>query len=143
MSDWSLERAKQIATRAHAGAVDMSGQPYIQHPLRVMGAVEGEVAKAAAVLHDVLEDTPVTADDLRAEGCPEEVLEAVQALTLARDESYEAYLLRVRKNPIALKVKFADIADNTDERRLATLSPEEAQRLRQKYARARVLLGKE
>src|SRR5947208_14635665 len=73
----TIERALQIAARAHEGQVDKEGLPYILHPLRVMDGVEGTEAKIVAVLHDAIEDTPVTADDLRREGFDEAVVAAV------------------------------------------------------------------
>ncbi|GGS30735.1 HD domain-containing protein [Actinokineospora fastidiosa] len=103
--------AVRIAREAHDGQVDKSGRPYIGHPLRVMAAVDGQHERMAAVLHDVIEDTPVTADDLRAAGCPDEVVTAVVALSKVDGEDQDAYLARVAANPLAVTVKRADIAD--------------------------------
>jgi GTP diphosphokinase / guanosine-3',5'-bis(diphosphate) 3'-diphosphatase len=75
----TIEKALQIAAKAHEPQVDKHGQPYILHPLRVMSAVEGEEARIVAILHDVIEDTSVTADDLRREGFGEEVMAAWSA----------------------------------------------------------------
>ena len=77
----TLERAIEIAAAAHAGQVDKAGQPYILHPIRVMLRVTGSHARMAAILHDVVEDTPVTIDQLVGEGFPAEVVAAVIALT--------------------------------------------------------------
>ncbi len=77
-----------------------------------MLAVEGWDARTAAVLHDVIEDTPVTADDLRDEGIPERVVEAVVALTHREEDTYEAYIEALAPNPLARQVKLADLADN-------------------------------
>jgi (p)ppGpp synthase/HD superfamily hydrolase len=112
----TLERAIEIAVRAHAGqlypARDGERGPYVLHLFRVMLAVEGWEARATAVLHDVIEDTPVTADDLREEGIPERVVEAVAALTHRDEDSYEAYVDALGPNPLAREVKLADLADN-------------------------------
>nr|WP_042194306.1 HD domain-containing protein [Kibdelosporangium sp. MJ126-NF4]CEL21235.1 Guanosine-3',5'-bis(Diphosphate) 3'-pyrophosphohydrolase [Kibdelosporangium sp. MJ126-NF4]CTQ96198.1 Guanosine-3',5'-bis(Diphosphate) 3'-pyrophosphohydrolase (EC 3.1.7.2) [Kibdelosporangium sp. MJ126-NF4] len=135
-----LDDAIRIARDAHAGQVDKSGKPYIDHPLRVLARVKGAHAQMAAVLHDVIEDTPVTADDLRAQGCPENVVTAVVALSKVKDEAMPDHLRRVAADPIAVQVKRADIADNTDPVRLAALDTETQNRLREKYAEAIRLL---
>ncbi|WP_433269767.1 HD domain-containing protein [Actinosynnema sp. CS-041913] len=137
---FTVDDAIRIARAAHDGQVDKSGRPYIDHPLRVMGRVSGEHARMAAVLHDVLEDTAVTADDLRAAGCPTGVVDTVIALSHLPDEPQEDYLRRVAADPVAVAVKRADIADNTSPPRLALLDQPTQDRLRAKYARALHLL---
>ncbi|MCE7011588.1 HD domain-containing protein [Kibdelosporangium philippinense] len=135
-----LDDAIRIARAAHAGQVDKGGKPYIDHPLRVLARVKGAHAQMAAVLHDVVEDTSVTASDLRSAGCPEDVVVAVIALSKVPGETMPSYLRRVAADPIAVQVKRADIADNTDPQRLAMLEPETQDRLRAKYAEAIRLL---
>ncbi len=108
-----LETALRIAVAAHAGQVDKSGQPYITHPLRLMAAVETDAAKCAAILHDVVEDTSVTVDDLRREGIGDEVLAAVALLTHDKSTPYADYVIRCKANPIARTVKIADLTDNS------------------------------
>ncbi|MCR3751762.1 HD domain-containing protein [Lentzea californiensis] len=137
---FTLEDAIAIATSAHDGQVDKSGRPYIGHPLRVMTAVTGEHEQMAAVLHDVIEDTPVTADDLLAHGCPASVVDAVVALSHLPEEPQEDYLRRVAANPLALSVKRADISDNLAPARIARLDEATQDRLKAKYARALGLL---
>ncbi|WHT20874.1 phosphohydrolase [Crossiella sp. CA-258035] len=139
---FSLADAVEIATRAHEGQLDKAGLPYIRHPLRVMDQVEGEWHKMAAVLHDVVEDTGVTAEDLRAAGCPERVVTAVLALSKGPDEPMESYLRRAAEDEIAIVVKHADIADNSGPERLGRLDQATQDRLRAKYARALSLLTK-
>jgi (p)ppGpp synthase/HD superfamily hydrolase len=131
----TLERAIEIAARAHAGQVDKAGQPYVLHPLRMMLAVTTPEARMAAVLHDVVEDTTVTLDELRAEGFPASVLEAVEALTKREGEDYEAFIRRVAPNPIAREVKLADLRDNSDLSRIAEPTERDRERIR-KYQRA-------
>ncbi|WP_046225499.1 HD domain-containing protein [Paenibacillus dauci] len=131
----NLERAIILATRAHSGQVDRSGQPYILHPLRVMLKVSSEEARIVAVLHDVLEDTDVTAHDLAAEGFSEEIVEAVQAMSRHEDESYEDFVLRAKQNSLARTVKMADIEDNMDPSRNVEPSEKDMERL-SKYGRA-------
>jgi (p)ppGpp synthase/HD superfamily hydrolase len=132
--------AVEIARAAHDGQLDKSGKPYIGHPMRVMSALTDPHERMAAVLHDVIEDTPVTAADLRAVGCPEPVVVAVVALSKTEGESQEDYLARVAANPMAKSVKFADIADNSSPARLASLDEATRQRLIAKYTAARAYL---
>jgi (p)ppGpp synthase/HD superfamily hydrolase len=138
---FTLDEAIQVARRAHEGQLDKSGRPYIAHPLRVMGAMRGEHERMAAVLHDVVEDTTVTLDDLTEAGCPAEVLAAVAAVSKRPGEEQSAYLARVAANPMALAVKRADIADNMSPDRLARLDAETQERLRTKYESALRQLG--
>jgi (p)ppGpp synthase/HD superfamily hydrolase len=131
----TLERAIAIAAMAHEGQVDKTGAPYVLHPLRMMLTVRTPEARMAAVLHDVVEDTPVTLEELKGEGFPEAVLEAVAALTKREGEDYEAFIRRVAPNPIAREVKLADLRDNSDLSRIA--NPTEKDRARiEKYRRA-------
>ena len=118
-----------------------SGKPYIGHPVRVMNRVEGEHERMAAVLHDVIEDTHVTADDLRAAGCPERVVTAVVALSHRSGEPQADYLARVAVDPIAAVVKRADIADNLSPARFSRLDEATQARLRVKYDTALRLLA--
>jgi hypothetical protein len=138
---FTLDDAVRIARDAHAGQIDKSGRPYIEHPLRVMTRVQGEHTQMAAVLHDVVEDTTVTPDDLRAAGCPEPVVTAVIALSKQPGEALPDYIARVAVDPIAAVVKRADIGDNTDPVRMSALDTATARRLRAKYAEAIRLLN--
>jgi (p)ppGpp synthase/HD superfamily hydrolase len=132
-----LESAIAIAVRAHAGQADKSGQPYILHPLRVMFRCQTDEQRIVAVLHDVIEDTSVTADDLRSQGFSEAILTALDCVTKRDGESYEAFVERAAANPIARQVKLADLEDNMDLRRLgaADLGQRETDRL-SRYIRA-------
>lgn len=131
----TLEDAIALAAEAHRGQVDKSGQPYILHPLRVMLRCQTQAQRIAAVLHDVVEDTGRTFDDLRALGYPAEVLAALDGLTKRDGESYEAFVERAAANPIARVVKLADIEDNLDLRRLPGVSDKDVDRLA-RYVRA-------
>lgn len=130
-----LERAIQIAVNAHAGQTDKAGQPYILHPLRLMCRVRTDEERMAAVLHDVMEDTPVTAEDLAAAGIPGRVIAALHCLTKREGESYEDFITRIEPDPIARCVKLADLEDNMDVRRLPEVTEKDRQRL-DRYARA-------
>ena len=109
----TIEKAIQIAARAHEGQVDKEGLPYILHPLRVMGGVEGLEAKIVAVLHDVVEDTTVTVDDLRREGFGEAVLAALLLVTHRKDQSYADYVVLCKGDDVARGVKLSDLEDNS------------------------------
>lgn len=138
-----IERAIAVALEAHAGQVDRYDRPYILHPLALMTAVEGEPAQMAAALHDVVEDSAITLDDLRAEGFPAEVLEAVRLLTHDKErQSYEDYVRAIRPNRLARQVKLADLQHNMDIRRMSAVTPEDAPRL-EKYRRAWAILTSE
>jgi len=127
-----LEAAIQCAIKAHAGQIDKAGAPYILHPLRIMIKMENEVEMITAVLHDVVEDTPLTLADLRAEGFSEEIIAAVDHLTRREGEDYDVFIERVRHNPIAVRVKLADLEDNMDIRRFENVTARDIERI-QKY----------
>lgn len=131
-----LEKAMILAAKGHTGQVDKGGQPYILHPVRVMLQCETVEEKIVALLHDLLEDTEYTADDLRAEGFSEEIIAAVSCLTHREGEEYLEYIERICKNPLAAKVKFADLQDNMNIQRIPNPTEKDYQRL-QKYAKAR------
>ena len=125
----TLEDAIALAVEAHKGQRDKAGQTYILHPLRVMMRLETEAERMAAILHDVVEDTPYTLERLRELGYPAEVLTALECLTKREGENYEAFIERVRPHPLARRVKLADLEDNMDVRRLTAVGPKEAERL--------------
>lgn len=141
----TLERAIQIAVAAHAGQVDKAGAPYILHPLRMMMRGRTPEEQTVAVLHDVVEDSDWTLDRLRAEGFSEAVVTAIDHLTRRDDETYDAFVARAAKHPLARWVKLLDLEDNMDVRRLDTLTEKDQARL-SRYLRARkalmVVLGK-
>ena len=124
-----IEDAIALAVQAHRGQKDRAGAPYILHPLRMMFRVETDAEKMAAVLHDVVEDTDWTLDDLRAEGFPEEVVAAVDHLTRREEESYEEFVVRAAAHPVARRVKIADLEDNMDVRRIGTVAEKDVERL--------------
>ena len=141
-------KAMKIAYDAHHGQVDYNGIPYIFHPLHLAEQMDEEISCCAALLHDVVEDTQLTLDDLRKE-FPEEVVEVVALLT--HDDSaeynntdYFSYIEKIKTNPIAKKVKLADIAHNSDQSRCTGAGlPEEKLRFwQQKYQKALEILMK-
>lgn len=136
------QQALAIAKDAHKGQVDKAGMDYIQHPLFVASLVEGELAKTVALLHDVVEDSDWTLGDLRKEGLPEEVVQAVGIITKKRNENYEEYILRVKQNPLARQVKLADLYHNSDLSRLANVTDRDRKRVA-KYQQAIAFLSEE
>lgn len=130
-----IEVAISIALKAHKGQVDKGGNPYILHPLAVMNRVETIEEKIAAVLHDVVEDTEVTIDQLREPGFTEEILEAINLLTRAKEDSYEEFIEKTLMNRIARNVKIADIKENMNLSRIQDPSEQDYMRL-EKYKRA-------
>ena len=132
----TLQRAIEIATQAHKGQFDKAGNDYIGHPLRVMEMGKTEEEKIVGVLHDVVEDTSWTFEALAAEGFSKEIIEALRCLTKASEnENYDAFIDRVKKNPLATAVKINDLTDNMDIRRLPYLSDKDVKRLK-KYLKA-------
>ena len=136
-------RASAIASIAHRGQVDKLGYDYIDHPARVAEAfdwLDEPVAHCAAWLHDVVEDSDITAKDLLSAGILPEIVEVVELLTRRDEVADKAYYERIRMHPIALAVKFADLADNEADWRLRKLDSATQERLSQKYFKARQLL---
>ena len=124
-----LKKAIDIAVKSHSGQLDKAGEFYILHPMRMMKKMDTEEEKITAVLHDVVEDSQVTINDLRKEGFPERILKAVNALTKRKGESYKKSIERVKKNPLAIKIKIADFEDNMDISRLKRITEKDRKRL--------------
>lgn len=127
-----LNKAIEIAVRAHEGQFDKAGEPYILHPLRVMLTCELEAERICAVLHDVIEDTHVTYEFLRSQGFSDEVIEALECLAKNEGEDYEAFIDRVLKNKLACRVKLADLQDNMNISRLKNPTEADIKRI-EKY----------
>jgi (p)ppGpp synthase/HD superfamily hydrolase len=138
----TLEDAIAIAAQAHKDQTDKAGSVYILHPLRLMMKMKTESEMMTAILHDVVEDTRNNSEEtkwtfekLRKYGFSEEVLEALECVTNREGESYEQFIERAAANPIARRVKIADLEDNMDVKRLKTLTDKDAIRIA-KYLRA-------
>lgn len=113
----TIEDAIELAVKSHRGQTDKYDQPYILHVLGVAGRCRSIEEKLVAFLHDVVEDTDTTFDDLRKCGFSERIIEAVDCLTRRRNETYDAFVQRIAPNPLARAVKLADLEDNMDIRR--------------------------
>ena len=137
-------KAMSIAYDAHHGQRDKSGVPYIFHPLHLAEQMEDEISCCAALLHDVVEDTDITLEQL-AKTFPAEVTEAVRLLTHDPDTDYFDYVRAIKGNPIAVKVKLADLAHNMDASRFAGVEvpKERIGYFRDKYTKALAILLEE
>lgn len=130
-------KAMNLAYNAHHGQLDKGGVPYIFHPIHLAEQMDDEISTCVALLHDTVEDTDVTLSQLARE-FPMEVVDAVELLTHAEGVDYFDYVRAIRDNPIAVKVKLADLAHNSDPRRICSQGNQEKRR--EKYAAARVIL---
>ena len=130
-----VDLASSIARKAHEGQLDKAGVDYIEHPIYVASQVDTEEEKAVALLHDVIEDSPVSAEGLLQAGLPETVVTAVQVLTKKKEQDYQTYLETVKKNPLARVVKLADLKHNSDLSRLSSITEKDRERLK-KYKKA-------
>lgn len=133
------EIARAIAVDAHKGQADKAGRPYIEHSATVAAGVSGDVAKAVAWLHDVIEDTSLTFSDLEAAGIQPEVIAPLRLLTHDKSVPYMEYVAQVKANSVAREVKLADLRHNSDLSRLPCITKEDRER-KAKYRRAIALL---
>ena len=134
-------KAMHVAYTAHHGQADKAGIPYIFHPIHLAESMDEEISCCVALLHDTVEDTDITFEYLEQE-FPEAVLDALKLLTHAEGTDYFEYVRRIKENPIAVKVKLADIAHNSDQTRLdgCGMSEEIKAYFRSKYAKAKAIL---
>ena len=131
----NLERAIEIAVVAHKGQKEKSGAPYILHPFRVMLSLKSDEDRIVGVLHDVVEDTPWTFGQLREEGFSEEVLAALDTVTIRENEDYPDFISRSAGNAIGRRVKIADLRDNMDLSRIPKPTEKDLRRI-EKYRQA-------
>lgn len=134
-----LEKAIIIATEAHKGQVDKGGHTYILHPIRVMVKCERTQEKIVAILHDVIEDTEITFDDLRKEGFPERIIEGIDGVTRREGETYFQFIERAKLNDISRAVKLHDLEDNMDISRIPNPTEKDYGRLK-RYKKAKEIL---
>ena len=130
-----IEKSLEIALKAYAGQTDKAGKTYILHPLRLMAKMETDEEMCVALLHDVIEDSDFTAEDLIENGIPANVVNAVQYLTKSTGESYDVFIERVLENKLAAKIKLVDIEDNINILRLTTVTQKDLDRVA-KYHKA-------
>ena len=137
-------KAMHIAYNAHHGQTDYNGIPYIFHPIHLAEAMDDEISCCAALLHDVVEDTDVTMEEL-AKAFPDEVIAVLKLLTHRKEVPYFDYVRAIKTNPTAVKVKLADLAHNSDQTRCVSsdLTEEKLSYWKDKYARAKAILTEE
>ena len=141
----NLARAIEIAVSAHKDQVDKGGNPYILHPLRVMMSLETNEERIVGVLHDVIEDSEWTPEDLAKEGFSKEIIEAISSVTKTEsehgtEEGYLRFVERAKQNPIGANVKIADLRDNLDVSRIPTLDKAALERIN-KYKKSLEILS--
>ncbi|MBQ8147104.1 MAG: bifunctional (p)ppGpp synthetase/guanosine-3',5'-bis(diphosphate) 3'-pyrophosphohydrolase [Clostridia bacterium] len=129
------KKALQLCFSAHKEQVDKTGLPYVFHPFHLAEQMDDEISTVCALLHDVVEDTDITLNDIRKMGFTEEVVQVLALLTHENDVPYMDYIKRISTNPIATKVKIADLLHNSDTTRLDVVD-EFALRREEKYKKA-------
>lgn len=135
-----VDKALSLAIKSHFGQYDKSGRPYIVHVLNVFMQAKNDEEKTVAALHDVIEDTDATRDDLSQLGFPEEIVDAVDRLSRREGESIEKYMERVNGSELSKIVKRYDLNDNGRPERLTKLDDETRERLIEKYKKMKLLL---
>ena len=133
--------AMRIAFHAHKEQVDKTGVPYIFHPYHLAEQMTDEISVCAALLHDVVEDTSLTFDDLASQGIPRKVIDVLKLLTHDDNEAYIDYIHKIRDsgNKVAITIKLADLNHNSDNTRFGTTDDEHTDRLK-RYKMAKTLL---
>lgn len=130
-----INKALIISFTAHKNQTDKNGIPYIYHPYHLAEQMDTEYEICTALLHDVIEDTNMTIQDLREEGFPDEIINAINVLTHRKNQPYTKYINNIKKNELAKKVKLADLKHNSDSTRITSLTEKDEARLR-KYKNA-------
>lgn len=133
------KKALKLSFEAHKNQVDKSGMPYVYHPFHLAEQMETEDAVIVALLHDVVEDTDYTFDDIKKIGFSKRVIEALELMTHDKSVPYMDYVAKIKNNPIAKAVKIADLKHNSDLSRLDIVDDKARKRV-EKYAAAIKLL---
>ena len=138
----NTKRAIKLAYEAHAGQTDKSGLPYIHHPLHLAEQMQDESTTILALLHDVVEDTQYSIEDIEAMGFDREITDALRLMTHDQRVPYMEYVGKLKKNPLARTVKLADLRHNSDISRLNEVTEKDLKRI-EKYRAAIELLESE
>ena len=133
------KKALKLCFEAHKEQVDKSGMPYVFHPFHLAEQMTDEATTIVALLHDVVEDTELTFEDLEKQGFGEEIISALKLLTHNDDTPYMDYVAKIKNNKIATAVKLADLRHNSDLTRLDVVD-EKALKRKEKYEKAIKLL---
>ena len=136
----STKQAMKLCFNAHKDQVDYNGIPYVFHPIHLAEQMQDEDSTVVALLHDVVEDTEYTIDDLIAMGFNESVIEAIRLMTHDDGVEYTEYLEKIKENDLARRVKIADVMHNSDQTRLDVID-EKARKWEIKYKQAKEILG--
>ena len=136
------KKALMLCFDSHKDQVDKTGLPYVFHPFHLAEQMDDEISTVCALLHDVVEDTDTTFDELSEMGFPNEVIDVLKLLTHAPEVEYMEYVEKISENPTATKVKIADLMHNSDLSRMDTVD-EWALKRTEKYKNALKLLQKE
>ncbi len=136
----ATKQAMKLCFNAHKDQVDYNGIPYVFHPIHLAEQMQDEDSTVVALLHDVVEDTEYTIDDLIAMGFNEAVIEAIRLMTHDDGVEYTDYLEKIKKNDLARRVKIADVMHNSDQTRLDVID-EKARKWEIKYKKAKEILG--
>lgn len=136
----STKKALKLCFDAHKDQIDKNGMPYVFHPFHLAEQMEDEDTTIVALLHDVVEDTEYTIDDLKALGFSDAVIEAIKLMTHDPSVPYMEYVVKIGTNPIAKTVKLADLKHNSDVTRLDTITEKDEERV-EKYRNAIKLLS--
>ncbi len=134
------KKALKLSFMAHKNQVDKSGMPYVYHPFHLAEQMETEDTVIVALLHDVVEDTDYTLEDIRGMGFPEQVIEALALMTHDKSVPYMDYVAKIKNNPIAKAVKLADLKHNSDLSRLDIVDEKSVKRI-EKYKQATKMLN--
>lgn len=135
------QKAMQICYKAHEGQFDKGGVPYVFHPIHVAEQMDTEEEICVALLHDILEDTNYSVDDLVSEGFSKSMIDAIECITRPKGMDYLEYIDIVKTNKLAVKVKLADLEHNNDEKRMA-LCKCDVSKLKNRYEKAKIELLK-
>lgn len=135
------KKAIKLVIEEHKDQVDKAGLPYYLHPIHVAESMDDEISCTCALLHDVIEDTSITLEDLKEKGFSDEVLDVLSLLTHDDDVPYMEYIAKIKTNPIATKVKLSDLAHNMDLSRIDNVTDKDLERI-EKYKKAKELLTK-
>ncbi len=133
-------KAMKLAYKAHHGQFDRGGVPYVFHPFHLAEQMDTEAEICVALLHDVVEDTDYTIEQIRAEGFPEEVCNSVRLLTHDDDTEYMDYVKKLKQDKLARKVKLADLEHNSDASRATGEDPAVLAGRMEKYRKAKEIL---
>jgi (p)ppGpp synthase/HD superfamily hydrolase len=137
----TLTKAIHLAATHHEGQMDKGGNPYLFHPLRLMMNAFTEEEQIVAVLHDTIEETSLTLEDLQTEGFSEKVVAAVDSLSRRKKESYEDFILRIKESPLARRIKVLDLQDNMNLTRTKKPTDKDRKRLEKYSSALDTLLG--